>query len=148
MRAWEPLNHVATSVARGITTTVRWQPEFLPRHLHKVGEVRCKLPNGRSIRLWSRGDDWVSNRLFWFGWRGYEPETLPVFCALASRAAITIDVGSYVGFYAVVAARCNADGHVYAFEPMTAIFSRLQNNLRLNALSNVTAYQMAVGESN
>jgi len=126
VRGWPPLNYVATSVARGITSTIGWQPEFLPRHLHKVGNVRCALPNGTAIELWSRGDDWVSNRLVWFGFRGYEPESVSVFAALARTSPVTLDVGSYVGFYSLVAARMNPSSAIHAFEPMPVIFARLQ----------------------
>lgn len=147
VRAWPALNYVATSVARGLSSTIGWQPEFLPRHLHKVGRVTCALPNGASIELWSRGDDWVSNRLFWFGFKGYEPESAGVFAALARSASVTLDVGSYVGFYTLVAARMNPLGTVHAFEPMPAIFARLQNNIDRNRSTNVVAHQAAVGET-
>ncbi len=147
VRAWPPLNRVATSVARGITGVLGWRPDVLPRHLHRVGEVKCTLPNGRTLRIWSRGDDWVSNRLFWFGWKGYEPETVPLFCGLAEDAAVTFDVGSYVGFYSLVAAVSNPSGHVHAFEPMSAIFARLQKNVALNRLANVTPHHLAIGDS-
>jgi len=147
MRAWMPFNYVATSIARGITSSVGWQPEFLPRHLHKVGRVTCTLPNGRSFALWSRGDDWVSNRLFWYGWKGYEPETVGIFTALAAESNVTFDVGAYVGFYALVAALSNRESVVHAFEPMPAIFARLQNNVGLNGLTNVFVHECAVGEA-
>jgi FkbM family methyltransferase len=147
VRGSQPFNYIATSLARAITTTVGWQPEFLPRHLHKVGRVTCTLPNGRSFSLWSRGDDWVSNRVFWYGWKGYEPETVGVFAALAANASCTIDIGAYVGFFALVAAQSNPSAMVHAFEPMPPIFARLQNNIRMNGFANVAAHEMAVGDA-
>lgn len=147
LRAWPPLNRPVTATARAVARVIGWQPEALPRHLHRVGLVTSRLPDGSTMKLWSRGDDWVSNRIFWYGWKGYEPETTPLLRALATRAAATIDVGSYVGFYTVLAALANRKGFVYAFEPMPAIFRRLERNIALNALDNVAVHQAAVGES-
>ena len=142
-----PFNYAATTIARGITSAIGWQPDFLPRHLHKVGRVRCSLPNGSAFDLWSRGDDWISNRVFWFGWTGYEPETIGIFSSLAATASVTLDVGAYVGYYSLVAARSNSHGVVHAFEPMPSIFARLENNIRLNGLRNVEAHEIAVGDT-
>jgi hypothetical protein len=61
---------------------------------HRVGHAAAQLPNGRTVHLWSRGDDWVSNQVFWRRWAGYEPETSPIFFRAAQRAAATIDVGA------------------------------------------------------
>lgn len=147
LRAWPPLNLVATGVTRAITRAIGWQPEFIPKHLHKVGRVSCVLPNGRTMQIASRGDDWVSNRLFWYGWKGYEPETTPIYCALAAQSPVTIDVGSYVGYYTILAAVSNPASTVYAFEPLPAIYQRLVSNIRLNGLTNVVTQQAAVGEA-
>jgi hypothetical protein len=57
--------------------------EVAIKHLPRTGPVRSRLPNGEVLRLWSRGDDWISNQVFWRGWSGYEPETTPLFFELA-----------------------------------------------------------------
>ena len=147
MRSWPPINRPATTLARSVARVLSLQPEFLPRHLHRVGSVSCTLPDRNVIRLWSRGDDWVSNQLFWFGWRGYEPESVPAFAALAAESAVILDVGAYVGFYSVVAGRANPRAQVHAFEPMPAIYARLEQNIALNELTNVAAHRVALGPS-
>jgi hypothetical protein len=43
-------------------------PEFFIKHLHRIDLVEAKLPNGRILKLKSKGDDWVSNQVFWRGW--------------------------------------------------------------------------------
>jgi FkbM family methyltransferase len=146
VRASQPFNWLATSSVRAGLDLMGARPEMVVKHLHRVGPVACRLPNGRVLRLWSRGDDWVSNQVFWRGWRGYEPETAPLFFRLAARAKVTIDVGAYVGFYALLAAHANPSGRVFAFEPMPAIEARLVRNIRINHLANVTCIASAVGE--
>lgn len=146
LRVSQPFNAVATSLARGALDLLGLRSEFLIRHLHRAGEVRCRLPNGRTLVMWSRGDDWISNQVFWRGWSGYEPETVPVFYRLATQARTTLDVGAYVGFYALLAAHANPGGLVYAFEPHPAIFPRLEDNVALNCLRNLRCVRAAAGE--
>ena len=83
--------------------------------------------------------------MFWRGWDGYEPEMTPLFWRLATAARVTLDVGAHVGFHAILAAIANDRGSVFAFEPLPQVFERLQRNLALNRLQNVTAVPQAAG---
>lgn len=142
LRSTQPLNFVLTSALR----TSGVHSEFVIKHLHRIGAVRAQLPNGRTLRLWSRGDDWVSNQIYWRGWNGYEPESTQPFYQCATRARITLDVGAYIGFYSLVAGHANPGGKVFAFEPLPTIFERLQENVKRNGLANVECLRTAVGE--
>lgn len=146
LRVSQPFNAVATSVARGALGLLGLRSEFLVRHLHRAGEVRCRLPNGRTLELWSRGDDWVSNQLFWRGLSGYEPETVPWFWALARSAQVTLDVGAYVGFYTLLAAHANPAGRVFAFEPHPGAHDRLVRNVARNGIANAECLAVAAGD--
>ena len=148
LRAWRPLNAVVTGGARAVAQASGRPIETAVKHLPRVGPVRTRLPNGRSMRLWSRGDDWVSNQVYWRGWSGYEPEASSLFYELATRSEVTLDVGAHVGFYTLVAALANPRAKVYAFEPVEAARRRLQRNLELNALGNVEVIAAAVSDSN
>jgi len=145
LRATQPLNWIVTSGIKALLQAARKESESIIQHVHRVGLVRSKLPNGRALKLWSRADDWVSNQVFWRGWGGYEPETVPLFFRLASRSRVTLDVGAYVGFYSLLAAHANRAGKVYAFEPLDDVRERLQKNIELNELSNVQVFNNAVG---
>jgi FkbM family methyltransferase len=145
LRGLPPLNAVATGMVRAAMRASGRESGWAVRHLHRVGAVRAPLPNGRTLRLWSRGDDWVSNQVYWRGWAGYEPETSRPFFELAARARVTLDVGAFVGYYALLAGHANPDGSVYAFEPMPGPFERLQRHILLNRLRNVHALPLAAG---
>lgn len=56
-----------------------------------------------------------------------------------------VDIGAGLGDFTVYAARRCPRGQVYAYEPFPESFALLQENLRLNGLSNVRAYPQAVG---
>lgn len=144
MRAAQPLNALVTALVRASLRASGLRSEWVIRHLHRVGPVGAPLPNGRTLRLWSRGDDWVSNQIYWRGWAGYEPETARVFFRLAERARVTLDVGAYVGYYALLAAYANPSGRVFAFEPLPEAQERLRRHVALNALVNVECVPCAV----
>jgi len=146
LRASQPFNYIATTAVYGLLGAAGIQSESVIKHLHRVGLVRRRLPNGRTLCLWSRADDWVSNQIYWRGWDGYEPESAPLFFRLAARSRVTIDVGAYVGFFSLLAAHANAGGSVYAFEPMADVYARLQKNIALNQLENIRCVPSAVGE--
>lgn len=145
-RASQPFNYLATSIVHACQNLIGVQSEFVIKHLHRVGVVRHRLPNGQELLLWSQGDDWVSNQIYWRGWNGYEPETVPLFFRLAARASVTFDVGAYVGFFSLLAAQANLNGQVCAFEPLPSVYKRLLHNVELNRLTNVQCLARAVGE--
>jgi FkbM family methyltransferase len=143
LRAWPPLNAVTTQVGRAFVNAVGLDDAFLVKHLPRVGVVESTLPDSRPLRLWSRGDDSITNIVFWRGWLGYEPETTPLFYRLAREAGIVFDVGAYVGFHTVLAALANPGGRVHAFEPQAVVFERLERNVALNGLDNVVCRRVA-----
>jgi len=146
LRASQPFNYIATALVHWCFSAAGVQSETVIKHLHRVGGVARKLPNGRTLKLWSLGDDWISNQIFWRGWCGYEPESSELFFRLASCARVTVDVGAYVGYYTLIAAHANPSGRVYAFEPLAEIHDRLTRNVELNGLKNVVTLASAVGD--
>jgi len=60
-----------------------------------------------------------------------------------------IDIGANVGLFAILAARIvGPQGRVFACEPASATFARLERNIKLNNFGNVTAINAAVGGAN
>jgi FkbM family methyltransferase len=58
-----------------------------------------------------------------------------------------IDIGGYIGSFAVPAARFARKGTVYSFEPSPDNFAQLERNLALNGVTNVRAFNMAVAST-
>jgi len=146
LRVSQPFNWIATSTVKAVLRASNRPSEFIIKHLHRVGRIRTRLPNGRMLSLCSWADDWIPNQVYWRGWDGYEPETVPVFFRLCATASVTVDIGAHVGLYSLLAAHANPKGHVYAFEPMPNSFARLCTNIGANKLHNVTALDCAVGD--
>jgi FkbM family methyltransferase len=56
-----------------------------------------------------------------------------------------IDIGAGIGEYALDAATAQPNGRVFAFEPYPESFALMQENLRLNGISNVQTFNEAIG---
>ena len=148
LRASQPLNRIVTAATRNLLNSCGFKSELIVKHLHRLGSVQCNLPNGHVLLLESDGNDWIPNQLFWKGWAGYEPETLPLFFRLASTARVTLDIGAYIGLFALLAGYANSEGHVYAFEPLLNLYARVKRHVDLNSLRNVHCLNIALADFN
>jgi FkbM family methyltransferase len=146
VRLSQPLNSILTSTGRVAQQSLKLKSDWMVRHLPRSGLVESLLPNGRRLRLWTLGDDRIPNQIYWRGWRGHEPETIELFYSMARASRTTIDVGAYVGLYALVAGHANPRARVLAFEPVPEVFERLTINVGINNLNNVTCVQSAVSQ--
>ncbi|MBU3578636.1 FkbM family methyltransferase [Polynucleobacter sp. 73C-SIWE] len=68
----------------------------------------------------------------------YEEATRRVVERILKKGDIFLDLGSHIGFYALIAARIVGEtGHVYAFEPTPATRDTLDKNVIDNGLKNI-----------
>jgi FkbM family methyltransferase len=54
-----------------------------------------------------------------------------------------LDLGANIGFYALIESKLV--NHVYAIEPVKYNFNLLKKNIKLNNLTNISTYQVAIG---
>jgi FkbM family methyltransferase len=146
LRAIPILNRPSTSTIRAACRLAGGAPGWVIRHMVRSGPVRSALPNGRTLKLWTKGDDWISNEVFWKGWNGYESDTSPFFYDLAAKSMVVFDVGAHVGYYSILAGLANPASKVYAFEPLPRAVQRFRKNLNENKIDNVELIECAVGE--
>ncbi len=142
---WPPFNHALTGALRRVLPARVRQHPALARYVPRAGVVQVTMPDGRPLRMESRGDDDIAGPLYWRGWAGHETETVQPFYERARRARVVLDIGAHVGYFAVVAAHANPAGRVYAFEPLARVRERLERNVALNGLTNVTCVPLALG---
>ncbi len=77
----------------------------------------------------------------------WEGEVLEFLARKLRRGDVVYDIGSNIGFYAVLLAKAVGEkGQIIAFEPERKSCTRLQGNLTLNGLTNVRIFQVALGE--
>lgn len=90
-------------------------------------------------------DDAIALQYLWTGGQFTEPLSYTVWKTLAKRSRTTLDVGAYTGFYSLIAASVNS-APIYAYEPVSFIFSRLAQNVMLNGFANVKFKNSAVSD--
>ncbi len=146
IRGNRALNRLLAGAWRHTAGHTAWGAGLGRRHWHRVGTAAARLPNGRAMRMWTGGDETAANRLYWHGWKGYEPEAGPLFHELARDARTTVDCGANAGYYTLLAALSNPDGHVWAFEPVARNAERLRRNVRLTEVGNVTVVERALSD--
>ncbi|MGO8807164.1 MAG: FkbM family methyltransferase [Candidatus Bathyarchaeia archaeon] len=58
-----------------------------------------------------------------------------------------LDIGANIGYYVLIESQLvGKTGKVFAVEPVTSTFQLMENNVRLNNLKNVSAFNFAFGE--
>lgn len=101
----------------------------------------------RGGRKWALSpQDYSNYDLFWFGakdrWDLYHVERL-----LPDNATV-FDVGANFGYYSVMlASKKNGASQCFSFEPSPTTYRMLEENIRLNNLSNVSAFQMGLSDT-
>jgi FkbM family methyltransferase len=77
----------------------------------------------------------------------WEPLETALFARVLRPGDRVVDVGANIGWFSLLAARLvGPEGQVHSFEANRATFALLEDNLSLNACTNVTAQCQAVGE--
>ncbi len=140
-----------------LTKLTRSYPEMpgLWRVRHRVmAEVRRR---GRSLgcrtvttqygfRMELRLNDWVDQHIYVTG--AYEEYSSIVVAALVNEGATVVDVGANIGYFSLLAGQCVGDtGQVFAMEPVTGTYARLERNCRLNDHLRVHPRRLAISDA-
>lgn len=83
--------------------------------------------------------------IFWNG-PCSEEGTTNLFEACARDAGVVFDIGSYIGYYAIIAAKANPRARVFSFEPLPAAAALQRHYLALNECANVELLELAIGD--
>lgn len=68
---------------------------------------------------------------------------------ILKKGDVTLDIGANIGYYVLLESRLvGENGKVYALEPVSHNFKVLKENVDLNNIKNVEAYNLAAGEKN
>ncbi len=87
---------------------------------------------------------WVDYNIYCLGL--YERPLVEWFMRTLTPEATMIDVGAYIGQYALLAARHVPNGHVIALEPHPESYQRLCQHVAANQVKNVTTLQQAASK--
>ena len=77
----------------------------------------------------------------------YERNLQRIMKAIIRKDWTVIDIGANVGIHTVLMANEARDGHTYAFEPVIYNYHKLNTNVVLSGLNNISIYSYAVGQA-
>ena len=108
--------------------------------------VRCRPFRVQGMTLYHHGVH-ESTNILKIASEGYERDMTEKFISLLEPGDHVVDVGAYIGYYTLLAARrVGSSGHVWAFEPFPETFALLERNLVVNCLrERVSIVQVAAG---
>ena len=80
----------------------------------------------------------------WFWGGTYEKEACGFLQTIILPDAVCYDIGTNLGYHALIMAEAAKNGHVYAFEPIPQVCEILQKNININHKQNITIVPKAV----
>lgn len=121
---------------------IRPIPNFFRRLLWGWRGVRVQAGGASFLVDYASGTEFYRARVF----PTLEGDFTLVFGALASQAAVILDVGANMGLYSLLGASKNPSARVYALEPEPHNLEAIRRNLRANRLDNVTPLPLGLGD--
>ena len=109
-------------------------PKTVWKHLPPDPITQVTFPNGNTTRYENVTGDPIGWILEWAGALGYENETSALFYEHARDARVVLDIGSFTGYFTLMAAAANPNAKLFAFEPVPRIYERLSRQVELNGL--------------
>jgi len=87
--------------------------------------------------------NWANHKTYVFG--THEPHVMQVMKDLVQPGWTAVDVGAHIGYSTLLLAKCvGPKGRVLAFEPLAQNYKLLEENIRLNGHTNISAENLAV----
>lgn len=91
-------------------------------------------------------NDHLQKDIFWYG--HYEKEAIETLSVFIGEKSFVFDIGANIGYYSVVSAKKACKGQVYAFEPISFIRQRLNENVQINGLDNISVFPFSLSNEN
>lgn len=117
---------------------------FFQSHWRVSGIVNVSMGNV-VFKYYSRADDSIADILFYKD-RYAEEADMKAFLNLVTYAKTVFDIGANTGLYTVIGGKHSENTSFYSFEPHPTNFNRLEKNIAINNLKNITLIQKAVGD--
>lgn len=115
-----------------------------------LGIYEITVPGCSRFRMYSKNDDTVIKELHWTGYTGWELCSLLLwshYCR-AINGGLILDIGTYTGFYSLLAASENSETSIYAFDIQSRCIERLSTNIVINSFNNILPKLLAPGSEN
>ncbi len=114
------------------------------------GPIKIEIPNMVDFSMYCENDDTVVKELYWTNFTGWEHTSLILWKELLTNfeQGTILDIGSYTGIYSLLASKYAKQSDIYAFEIQTNCIARLEKNIDINAIDNITIVNAACTDEN
>ncbi len=135
------------SLLPGVWTLIKLLLRFYPKLPHRDDAVDWTIiQHGDGSRMKVDRSGIIGYRLFWFGY--HSVRELRLLGRVLQPGMVFADIGANQGEFTLYAARrVGAGGKVISFEPIPAIYGHLSENIRLNNLHNVQAFNCGLSDA-
>ena len=128
-------------LARSIKLVKNWN--MLIQLYYQKGNqsfITINLRNGLKVKLRSRTTDIQAFANVWLA-EEYKQKGFEI-----QKDDIIIDIGAHIGLFTVYMSQFCSKGKIFCFEPVSENFQLLLENIQINGLKNVNAFNLAVLE--
>ena len=102
-----------------------------------------KLPEGFYMLL--TPSEHIQQQLFWYG--HYEKTLGDLVKKILKPGDVFLDIGANIGYFSMLAANKEPTSKIFSFEPVRKLFQKLEENILVNNMSNITAVNIAIGDT-
>jgi FkbM family methyltransferase len=116
----------------------------LMKHTGIYGKTFHKKMPG-NFYMYLNPQEHIQQQLFWYG--SYESEIGELLTRIIKAGDVFLDVGANIGYFSLLVAKTEPAAKVFAFEPSSHAFEKLEKHIKDNDLKNIVAINAAVGEN-
>ena len=80
--------------------------------------------------------------------KDYETNELKTIRKFLKKDSVILDIGANIGWYCLSLSKNVPNGKIFAFEPIPETYKYLKENIALNNLSNIYAFNYGIGDEN
>ncbi len=109
------------------------------------GTITIRLNKNEILKFKTNQTDYVAFTIYWYGLHNYEYTY--IFEKIIKNIKVFIDIGSNAGLYSLLAAKKSDNIKILAFDPTSAAFHYINENIRLNNFQNkITSFRYAMSD--
>jgi FkbM family methyltransferase len=109
----------------------------------QMNPIRAIIPYGERRVIQVDTSSFIEWQIFFYG--HYERHLVDLFRRLIGKGHVVMDIGANIGCHTLLMSQWAKS--VFAVEPSFSVFERLQRNVRLNGVDNVTLVNRALSDS-
>ena len=111
-----------------------------------TGFFKVKIDDNTSFYIEGHLTSYITRLCFWQGIKGFEYDSVKIFCGLIKHMHVFFDIGANVGYYSLLAASINDKLNVTAFEPFQDAGAALKSNVAYNGFNHIRIEETALSD--